>query len=160
MDKEIKIIPPKGYEIDKEKSTFDLIQFKKVGKENPTWEEIQLNNLGKTQYCLSSFGEITRYTRSFDKSTRTHLPSNRIAEKVRALCQLYIIAEYYNDGWEGGYTNDVQSKYFPTWDNEENKMDYLHGKWTSLSTPTFKSIEILMEAYEANKEIFEMALKP
>lgn len=32
MNKEVKITPPEGYEIDKENSTFDCIKFKKVNK--------------------------------------------------------------------------------------------------------------------------------
>lgn len=32
MEKEIKIIPPEGYEIDKERSTFEKIVFKEIKK--------------------------------------------------------------------------------------------------------------------------------
>ena len=32
MDKEVKIVPPEGYEIDKENSTFDCIKFKPITK--------------------------------------------------------------------------------------------------------------------------------
>lgn len=37
MEKEIKIVPPEGYEIDKEKSTFDCIKFKPI--QNIRWRD-------------------------------------------------------------------------------------------------------------------------
>lgn len=39
MEKELKIIPPIGYEIDKQKSTFEKIIFKKIPENPKTWEE-------------------------------------------------------------------------------------------------------------------------
>ena len=40
MEKELKIIPPIGYEIDRQKSTFEKIVFKKIEHCKPTtWEE-------------------------------------------------------------------------------------------------------------------------
>lgn len=42
-DRELKIEVPDGYEIDKEKSTFEKIIFKKVEKELPkSWEELKI----------------------------------------------------------------------------------------------------------------------
>ena len=38
MDKEMKIIPPEGYEVDKENSTFECIKFKPIKSQLPkTW---------------------------------------------------------------------------------------------------------------------------
>jgi hypothetical protein len=42
MQKELTITPPPGFEIDKEKSTFEKIFFKKSVKEQPTAEELLL----------------------------------------------------------------------------------------------------------------------
>ena len=39
MEKELKIIPPIGYEIDRQKSTFEKIIFKKIPENPKTWEE-------------------------------------------------------------------------------------------------------------------------
>ena len=40
MEKELKIIPPIGYEIDRQKSTFEKIVFKKIEHRKPTtWKE-------------------------------------------------------------------------------------------------------------------------
>ena len=46
MEKELKIIPPIGYEIDRQKSTFEKIIFKKISNKPQTWEEYcKLNHL-------------------------------------------------------------------------------------------------------------------
>ena len=46
MEKELKIIPPIGYEIDRQKSTFEKIVFKKIGNTPKTWKEYcRLNHL-------------------------------------------------------------------------------------------------------------------
>ena len=39
MEKELKIIPPIGYEIDRQNSTFEKIVFKKIPKNTKTWED-------------------------------------------------------------------------------------------------------------------------
>ena len=42
MEKTIKITPPEGYEVDKEKSTFSEIVFKKLEPNLPmSWEELK-----------------------------------------------------------------------------------------------------------------------
>ena len=168
--KEFKITPPEGYEVDKEKSTLEHIVFKPVDKRAKTWKEIQeLNRRNKiNQYYLNPFGEIDVY--EFDPkttvpviTTQTHLNTERQAERVRALCQLYIIADYYNNGWEANWDNENEYKYIPCWNNLTNKFDWLSWNiWVHNShiAPPFKSAEILLEAYENNKEIFETALKP
>lgn len=47
MEKELKIEVPQGYEIDKQKSTFEKIIFKKIPENPKTWEE----------YCELTEGE-------------------------------------------------------------------------------------------------------
>ena len=39
MEKELKIKIPKGYEIDRQKSTFEKIVFKKIPENPKTWED-------------------------------------------------------------------------------------------------------------------------
>ena len=50
--KEVKIEVPQGYEIDKEKSTFEKIIFKKIPENPKTWED----------YCSLMKGEKVYYT--------------------------------------------------------------------------------------------------
>jgi len=165
MNKELKITPPEGYEIDKEKSTLEHIVFKPVDKKAKTWEEIQELNFEnrKKQFFVGSTGEIEYYLlkgfTSATDATTNHVNTHRQAEKIRALCQLYIIADYYNDGWVAN-CKDRSLKYAPYWDNKSNNLFVATYYVLTGTTPTFKSEELLLEAYESNKEIFETALKP
>ena len=52
MEKELKIIPPIGYEIDRQKSTFEKIIFKKIPENPKTWEEY----CKRTKDCPSYYG--------------------------------------------------------------------------------------------------------
>jgi len=158
MDKEIKITPPEGYEIDKVNSTFDHIKFKPIEKKNLTWLEIQEKNIGKTQYFIRSVGDVQTNNLDSVSHSASHLPSEYIAKKVIALCQLYIIAEYYNDGWVADWEDDNCIKHYLCF-KYGNEPFYTSSRNYSSANPVFKSAEILQTAYEANKEIFETALK-
>lgn len=60
MEKELNIIPPIGYEIDKQKSTFEKIVFKKVNplSELPeSWEEYCEQTKNRTYYTYSPYNE-------------------------------------------------------------------------------------------------------
>ena len=161
--KEIKITPPEGYEVDKENSTFDCIKFKPVEKKILTWYEIQKTNAGKIQFYIDTVGDIAEYHIHQNECwsvLRSNAHTKRIAEKVRALCQLYIIAEWYNEGWVADFFNIDQPKYYASWINGQERIYISSVTSYSFNTPFFKSIEALRLAYESNKEIFETALKP
>ena len=51
MEKELKIIPPIGYEIDRQKSTYEKIIFKKIPENPKTWED----------YCELTKGNTSNY---------------------------------------------------------------------------------------------------
>lgn len=163
---ELKIIKlPEGFEVDKEKSTDTKIVLKESNKPfNPkTWEEIQKFNAdnNKYQYFISSLGGINKINEDLVEFGKGHLPSEHIAEKIRALCQLYIIAEYYNGDWESMYDDRLASiKYSPYWNSLINKLEIISFRTVSDCMPIFKTYESIKEAYEHNKEIFETALKP
>ena len=71
--KSVKIIPPKGYEVDEDKSTFKEIVFKSV---YPTYDIL----------CKRLF---------FQEST--HAITREQMRKLHAINQLIIIATYYNN---------------------------------------------------------------
>ena len=98
---------PKGFEVDKEKSTDTEIVLKESSKSfSPkTWEEIQKFNAdnNKCQYFVNALGNTIETNENLVRFGRSNLPSKHIAEKVRALCQLHIIAEFYNGDWKPVY---------------------------------------------------------
>lgn len=50
MEKELKIIPPIGYEIDRQKSTFEKIILKKIPENPKTWDDYCFLMRGKTAH--------------------------------------------------------------------------------------------------------------
>jgi len=113
MEKEVKIVPPKGYEIDTEHSTLECIKFKPVSL--PTsWEEFC------ETHCLlpreafigggSSIYEVVHVKRR-SVADRDILPSKEYAEAILALCQLIQLRDCYNDGWEPDWKNSKEIKY-------------------------------------------------
>lgn len=100
-EKELKINIPKGYEIDRKKSTFEHIIFKKVdplAKLPKTWKE----------YCIYTKGNIYYYYNNYSKST---IPSESLghynefstikrAEQYAALGRLLQLRDYWTNNWE------------------------------------------------------------
>lgn len=163
---ELKVIKlPEGFEVDKENSTDTEIVLKESAKPftPKTWEEIQkvhsINN--KAQYFISAIGNIGNTGNDLVKYGRAHLPSRHIAEKIRALCQLHIIADFYNGDWKPTYEGvKTNRKCSVGWDNVTNCFKVYIIDILSSSMPVFKDYETAMEAYNNNKRIFETALKP
>ena len=97
-NKEINIIAPKGYEIDKENSTFEKIVFKKINELPKTWEELE-NISG---YYVSSFSGITHYSlANCCNSAKNTFPTKELAEATLALAQLLQLRDRYNGDNEG-----------------------------------------------------------
>ena len=93
--KELKIQVPKGYEIDKENSTFECIKFKQI--KDITYEDI-CNNLFKSGYYINNNGKIECVS-DFNKSAKkdkNNATNKKQLERLLALNQLLNIAEYYN----------------------------------------------------------------
>lgn len=95
--KELKIKVPKGYEIDKENSTFECIKFKPI-KKDITYEDVCStlfkNNAG---YFIDQYGEINFYNIGTNRSDANNVPNGRQLKRLLALNQLLNIAEYYNN---------------------------------------------------------------
>ena len=93
--KELKIQVPKGYEIDKENSTFECIKFKQI--KDTTYEDI-CNNLFKSGYYINNGGEIIRVSDFNEgvKKDKNNATNIKQLKRILALNQLLNIAEYYN----------------------------------------------------------------
>ena len=98
-NKEINIIPPVGYEIDKENSNFEKIVFKKISDNLPkTWEE--LKNI--SGYYISSFCGITHSSLvNGGNYTKNIFPTKELANAVLALAQLLQLRDRYNGDNKG-----------------------------------------------------------
>ena len=101
-EKKLKINIPEGYEIDKEKSTFEEIVFKKVedplAKLPKTWEEYCKRTKGYTSYYGYSINENT-YETKFDGFYNEFFTKKRVKQYI-ALGKLLQLHDYWVDGWE------------------------------------------------------------
>ena len=101
-EKKLKINIPEGYEIDKEKSTFEEIVFKKI--EDPltklpkTWEEYCKRTKGYTSYYGYSINGNT-YETKFDGFYNEFFTKERVKQYV-ALGKLLQLRDYWVGDWK------------------------------------------------------------
>ena len=98
MRKELKIEIPKGYEIDKEKSTFAKIVFKKIDNRPKTWEE----------YCELTKGNTSNYANSTTlmvckdlfNGAYNEFSTKERAEQFIAIGKLMQLRDYWVKGYK------------------------------------------------------------
>lgn len=94
--KEVKINIPKGYEIDKENSTFECIKFKPI-KKYITYKDVCNNIFAKNYgYYISPSGNICSTSLKEFAYDADNAPNKKQIERLLALNQLMNIAYYYN----------------------------------------------------------------
>lgn len=109
-EKVLKIEIPEGYEVDREKSTFEKIVFKpKKESYNDVCKELFLDKLG---YFCNRRGEI-EYTTLDDYYYKdiSNCTSEKQAKKLLAINQLMNVAKYLNEGWQPDWNNQDEKKY-------------------------------------------------
>ena len=91
--KEVKIEIPQGYEIDKEKSTFEKIIFKKISENPKTWEEYcKLTKGSHSNYANATTNMVykDRYAGAYNEFT-----TKERAEQFIALGKLIQLRDYW-----------------------------------------------------------------
>ena len=96
MEKELKIIPPIGYEIDRQKSTFEKIIFKKIPENPKTWEEYCMLNHLKDSFTPvhGNCSAECSHTGSYDE-----FHTKKRAEQFIALGKLIQLRDYWVKGY-------------------------------------------------------------
>ena len=96
MEKELKIIPPIGYEIDRQKSTFEKIVFKKIPENPKTWEDYCSLMKGKTMYYTNcNTITVSGFSDAHDKFV-----NKKRAEQFIALGKLLQLRDYWVKGYD------------------------------------------------------------
>jgi hypothetical protein len=162
--KELKIEIPKGYEIDKENSTFEKIVFKKV-EEKLTYGKI-VNELftGKKYYYTNDYGTIKESAdpekvNDFCDTDPNNAPTERQLKILLAINKLMNVAHYLNDGWKPNWKDETQRKYYIYYDINDKAFVIDHNTHFNYGVVYFKSIEIAEQAIEIlGDETIKLAL--
>lgn len=95
MEKELKIEIPQGYEIDRQKSTFEKIIFKKIPENPKTWEDYCSLMKGKTMYYTNCNNiTVSGFSDAHDKFV-----TKKRAEQFIALGKLLQLRDYWVKGY-------------------------------------------------------------
>lgn len=107
----VEIIPPEGYEIDKEKSSQEKIYFKKKNSNFlETWESLRSIN----GYYVSSSCEIREYSSDSPQyNNKNTFPSKATANAGGILLPMLLqLRNKYRQGWKPDWYNLNQYKYY------------------------------------------------
>ena len=157
-EKSLKINIPKGYEIDKENSTFEEIVFKKVedplAKLPKTWEEYCKQTKDCESYFHTRYPEpCIRKSPSFDGVYCEFSTEKRVKQYV-ALGRLIQLRDYWVGDWKNDSNNFVNVIY--NLNGEIKNMGLSHKQ--SLNFPlTFPTIEMAQKFIECFKDLINEA---
>ena len=155
--KEFKIEIPKGYEVDKENSTFEKIVFKKI-EEKLTYEKIaeKLFQYEKHYYIDGDGGIMGT---SIGWSCPNTAPTKHQLERLLALNKLMNVAHYLNNGWEPDWNNNEQEKFYIYYSNVNKTIKIEYNSVCNSGEVYFKSIELAEQAIEIlGEETIKLAL--
>ena len=102
MEKELKIEVPQGYEIDRQKSTFEKIIFKKIPENPKTWEDYCELTKGSYSNYASTTNMVNkdRYTGAYNE-----FATKERAEQFIALGKLLQLRDYWVGDWKKNSDN-------------------------------------------------------
>lgn len=154
-EKKLKINIPEGYEIDKEKSTFEEIVFKKIedplAKLPKTWEEYRKQTKNYRSYFLNGHNSILQSW--FDGSYNEFSTKERVKQYV-ALGKLLQLRDYWVGNWKNDSNNSVAVIY--NLNGEIKNMGLSHKQ--SLNFPlTFPTREMAQKFIECFKDLINEA---
>lgn len=152
MEKTIKITPPEGYEVDKEKSTFSEIVFKKLEPSLPmSWEELK----EVKGYFIYQNSDIN-ISPMIDKAVaynRNVFPTNEEAKAMLAMAQLCQLRDAWNNGWEANWEDDTEKYCICSYSCKLEKFTFSY----TYNPMAFKTIELRNKFMETFKDLLEEA---
>lgn len=152
MEKELKIEVPQGYEIDRQKSTFEKIVFKKIPENPKTWEE----------YCKLTKGSCSNYTNATtnmvykDRHTGSYneFTTKERAKQFIALGKLLQLRDY----WVGDLKSDLHGFVTTIYNFEgEIRSDSIPKERGSNYSLTFPTREMAQKFIECFKDLIKEA---
>lgn len=155
MNKELQIIPPEGYEIDKENSTLEKIIFKKV-EEKLTYEKVADKLFtNEDHYYIDEDGNIIKSHIGWQCPNVA--PTEHQLQRLLALNKLMNVAHYLNGGWEPNWKDNSEGKYCIIFNGFICTVE--NNVWASHGGVVFKSMELAEQAIEIlEEETIKLAL--
>ena len=151
MEKTIKITPPEGYEVDREKSTFSEIVFKKLEPNLPvSWEELRV--IEGSFVSSNSIIDDLYMTNAVDIN-RNLFPTRKEAEAMRAMAQLCQLRNRWHDGWEVNWEDGTVKYCIVSYKNVVCKDSY----YNTSQPMVFKTEELRDKFMETFKDLLEEA---
>ncbi len=153
--KELKIQAPEGYEIDKEKSTFEKIVFKKKDNKPRSWEEYCKNYKG-TSFFINTCGTILPSHTDVgwnSELAKNLVPSKELAKAFLAMMQLMSMRQEWIGNWEPDWNNDTFKKWCIVFQKNKLKVDFFIYNALPLSFPTEEMATDFMNCFEDLLEI-------
>ena len=150
--KTLKITPPEGFEIDKEKSTFEEIVFKPVKKQLPkSWKELKtIEGFFVTHDC-TIYEAAPQNTNDYQRNI---FATEEQAKASIALAQLSQLREVYRGAWVPDWYNVDQIKHCII--RLDGKID-TSVLFRSAHFLSFQSPEIIDEFLENFRDLIEEA---
>ena len=146
MEKELKIEVPQGYEIDRQKSTFEKIVFKKIPDNPKTWEEYCKQTKDYVSYFFSSPKSIIKSW--FEGSYNEFMTEERVRQYV-TLGKLLQLRDY----WVKGY--DTFS--YVVWSNSRSMVSVCHWCGVNPYPLTFPTKEMAEEFKDCFEDLIKQA---
>lgn len=155
-EKELKIEIPKGYEIDKENSTFECIKFKKKELTYSDTAEKLFN--GGLTFFINSDGSIKSALCMGDHcADPNNCTSLKQAEKLLAINKLMNVAKYLNRGWTPNWKDNDEFKYYIR--ISIDKISIVSNFYLTDNIIYFKTFELAEEAIKIlGEETIRLAL--
>lgn len=148
-NKELNIIAPEGYEIDKENSTFEKIVFKKINELPKTWEDLKY--ISGAYISALSYIDTTNSIETIPSAKNT-FPTKELAEAALALAQLLQLRDRYN-GDNKGFIFDKSNYCISVYNNNIYKSHDICAQ----EVLAFRTIELRDEFYNNFKDLIEIA---
>ncbi len=140
--KDLKITAPKGYEIDKDNSTFENIVFKEIKKLPKTWKELgAIDGFYITTLSLINRAISSVYSTN-NPTGRNIFKTEEQAKASLALAQLSQLRNVYRAGW------------VPDWDNFDNKFCISFNKYVAYIESLQNASEFLSFQDKKTAELF------
>ena len=148
--KKLKINVPEGYEIDKEKSTFENIVFKKKKGLPKSWEDLK----NVSGYWVHNYCGTVRFDGQISHTNRNTFKTKEQAEASIALAQLSQLRDVYRQGWEPYWNDATEHKWIIHFKGTDI---HICREWLNNEFLSFKEVETAELFLENFRHLIEQA---